>query len=287
MPIAHGATIGTCTSVNTFVGGQSCSPVCATGALLTRNASCDALGTFHRAVCAPKECTCQNGIRAVGASCTAQGEADCASCNSGYHLETDAGGSGAHLCKPDVCSCANGQHATGVSCTVHQGNQCASCQQGYYLNATSKDCQPCPAGTRQGAITNVGGASSCQKCPKGTAQPFTASLSCTVCAADHYADQMGQTTCEPQPTLSELKCAHADGQFPKRLPSRDKRRKCVPNPSCQDLDYHYTESGCKATCSVSLNDVTSPCHITREKFRQSPGCSSTCRRRRTSTLPRL
>ena len=285
MPAAHGASVGTCANRSTFLGGQSCSPVCASGAILTQNASCDTLGEFHQAVCTEKQCTCQNGVKAVGIDCNSHGDADCVSCNTGFHLDNNAGGSGVHLCKANECSCVNGKNVTGTACIVHQSNHCASCAQGYHLNNVTKACVSCPAGTMQGVPTNANGISSCQNCPKGTVQPSTASPSCVACANDHYVDQTGQTTCTLQPTLAELNCAHAAGKFPTKLPSKGTRRACVSNPSCDDLKYHYTESGmqCQTKCFVSLHTKTSPCHITKQKFMQNPACYGSCRRRRTAT----
>ena len=288
MPVARGASLGTCANRTKFFAGESCSPVCENGAFLAKIASCDQFGVYDRAVCTQKQCTCQNGVKAVGATCNSHGDADCASCDTVFHLDIDAGGSGVHLCKANECSCANGKNVTGTACIAHQSNHCAYCFKGYYLNATSKACTACPSGTMQSVLVNANGASSCQSCPKGTAQPSTASSSCQECLDDQYTDQVGQATCTTQPTLSDLDCNHTAGKFPTKLPSKTTERACVSNPTCGDLDYHYTEQGmrCQTKCIDSLHSPTSACHLTREKFRQSPACSGSCRRRRTATLRR-
>jgi len=291
MPVARGASLGTCANRTKFFAGESCSPMCENGAFLAKIASCDQFGVYDRAVCTQKQCTCQNGVGAVGAICNSHNNADCASCDTGFHLDIDVDSAGVHLCKPNECSCANGKNVMGTACITHQSNHCASCSKGHYFNATSKACMACPSGTMQSASTNTNDASSsCQSCPKGTAQPSTASSSCQTCLDDQYTDQTGQTACKAQPTLSELSCNHAIGMFPTKLPSKTTRRTCISNPSCGDLDYHYTEPGmqCNKRCALSLYMQTSSCYLTRNKFQQKPprgaGCSGSCRRRRTAIL---
>ena len=251
VPAARGASAGTCTDADQFLGGQSCSPACENGAILTQNASCDALGVYRPAICTQKQCTCDNGEQAVGVPCNSHGEADCASCDAGSYLDNDAGGSGVHLCVA------------------------------------------CRAGTMQSVSSNSGGVSSCQSCPEGTFQPSTRSVGCLPCSDNQYTDQVGQNACKTQPSLSLLNCSHIDGEFPTKLPSKTTQRACVTDPSCGDLDFHYTEPGmqCNKQCARLHTKSTSPCYLTREKFRQNPpngpGCSGSCRRRRTITVARI
>ena len=65
-------------------------------------------------------CTCENGEAATGVDCVIDGAANCASCSSGFNLQSDA-------CVENVCTCESGTGATGSDCPTDGDAKCVSC----------------------------------------------------------------------------------------------------------------------------------------------------------------
>lgn len=108
--------------------------------------------------CIVKQCTCPNGNATVpdgnaddGTLCESNGDVDCSSCGTGFHLSA-AAGPGTQTCVPNVCTCDNGQATTylnlnvGEFCAEHGQNDCAACNPGYTLSSPaavgSQTCTP-------------------------------------------------------------------------------------------------------------------------------------------------
>ena len=56
------------------------------------------------------------------------GAANCASCDTGYNLQSDA-------CVENLCTCESGIAATGTDCSTDGDVRCDSCNPGYYLQS--------------------------------------------------------------------------------------------------------------------------------------------------------
>ena len=56
------------------------------------------------------------------------GAANCASCETGYHLQSDA-------CVENMCTCESGSAATGSDCLTDGLAMCVSCNSGFDLQS--------------------------------------------------------------------------------------------------------------------------------------------------------
>lgn len=84
-----------------------------------------------QATCTENVCSCDNGVAATGAKCTANGATVCDSCSAGYHAQSGA-------CEENRCQCQDGGPATGADCPTHGDFKCTSCNDNSVLEGT--DC---------------------------------------------------------------------------------------------------------------------------------------------------
>ena len=90
-------------------------------------ASCDTGYYLSGNECALKTCTCSHGTAATGSDCPNDGDAKCASCNIGFFLSGNE-------CALKTCTCSNGVEAKGGACPTHGSEKCISCDAGFFLN---------------------------------------------------------------------------------------------------------------------------------------------------------
>jgi len=176
-----------------------------------RICECDAGRGFEAAgmnACVYKQCTCNNGQKAVGTQCPRHGMALCTACDAGYRLE-------AKQCAKNVCTCDYGTAATGAACDVHEKHQCAVCQDANYElidgKCIYKICQ-CPLGTRaEGDACPKHGATMCVACDQGSRfAPGKAGCLQNVCNCQNGSPVM-KADCT---THNEHKCAKCkDGNY--------------------------------------------------------------------------
>ena len=120
--------------------------------------------------CEANQCTCSNGIAAVGSECPANGNAKCASCSTGFSLVDSVCHENQCTCdhgvaaqesialkmvrrnvhhalvatpnlavfgKENQCTCADGTGASGSDCPTNGEPKCASCSSGHVLVGAS------------------------------------------------------------------------------------------------------------------------------------------------------
>ena len=173
--------------------------------------------------CGRNVCYCQNGEAAMGFACEANNTADCAKCDSGYHLKNctvaqsllDTDGSctdsiplsGSQSCHPYEGQCQNGK-LVALAQRV-QENHCGMCAAGYYLE--NRKCLPCAAGSFQSISDNTNGSASCAECSAGSYADQSASRQCVICPAGSQCDAgaVDPLLCMPgkyQPSTGSSSC---------------------------------------------------------------------------------
>lgn len=146
--------------------------------------------------CVKNICTCSHGTAATGAACIEDKNATCASCNSGYDLQSD-------VCVLRRCTCPNGTPSTGAECSAVGNLNCVSCDTSF--NMVDGSCEKlvcnqyqvvqgnkcvnrvctCIGGTPPAQCT-AAGASTCERCSKYTTKD--ANGQCTVCVTKSCLD---------------------------------------------------------------------------------------------------
>jgi hypothetical protein len=72
------------------------------------------------------QCTCTNGVAAMGGACTTDNTVICTSCTGAFHGNT---------CQANQCECDNGAKATGADCTTHNTVICTDCDDTFYKDS--------------------------------------------------------------------------------------------------------------------------------------------------------
>eukprot|EP00931_Biecheleriopsis_adriatica_P038926 TRINITY_DN22262_c0_g1_i4.p1 TRINITY_DN22262_c0_g1~~TRINITY_DN22262_c0_g1_i4.p1 ORF type:complete len:366 (+),score=65.88 TRINITY_DN22262_c0_g1_i4:248-1345(+) len=150
-------------------------------------------------------CSCTNGTAATGTACTSDNAAICASCASGFHLESDA-------CEASTCICGNGIAATGTACTSHNAAICASCDAGFHLDTDACQANTCTCSNGDpvtGKACTSDGAAICGVCDLGFHLDSDA-CQVTTCPAHRWYDR-GSGTCQNcpeglQPSEDQSQC---------------------------------------------------------------------------------
>merc|ERR1712127_793157 len=110
--------------------------------------SCDAGRYLNEINQCPREkhCDCPNGTPKDVQTCSATGEHECESCNTGYHIDND------DHCEINQCLCINGDPSQGLTCPEHDKFRCDTCNAGFHFNPAGTNCKEdrfcdCPHGT--------------------------------------------------------------------------------------------------------------------------------------------
>ena len=183
----------------------------------------------YRMDCTPNQCTCENGDGATGADCPTHGDAVCASCAAGFHLDGTA-------CVANQCTCANGIGTSGTDCPTHDTAKCASCASGYYLDGTACTENQCTCADGTGAT--------------GADCPADGDAVCASCDIGYHLDG---TTCAENACI----CTNGTGATGVLCSAHDDV-KCA---SC-DAGYHLEGSECapnQCTCAGGIGATGAAC----------------------------